>query len=208
MSVPPNTHPHPPYPPSTTTAKPPSIDLDINQRHTQINSSTHDKKTGGSVGANNFHPPTVDPSGGEKQNILFDNPVDSWEDMADDPPNPILPPSTSSSSSSLLTTQKTDIETKMHSPLSGQSIPKVQEPPSKKGAVCVGVEGAKVERKQPSLGGAGDRTPSSSRGEGGSGGGKGSKSSHPPPKREDEKDNVNIVFIGHVGECVWACVWV
>ena len=134
--------------------------------------------------------------------------VESWEDIDDTPPS--QPPQQSTAlphslSSSTATAESTELKVdSVSNSSSGRSTPKSQELPLVKEAPSTSASSsstpdlAKVERKQPSpilpeKGGAG-------RAEGG-GVAKGSKHGQaPPPKDEDEKENINIVFIGHVGE--------
>ena len=140
-------------------------------------------------------PPEVVKLGGRSQ----ENPVDSWEDIDD---SDISQPLPAPSSVSAPTPGATETESKADSrstSSSGRSTPKSQELPVVKEPISSSTSAsstpdlAKTERKQPSP---------SLRGEGGAVG-RGSKHSSqpPPPKKEDEKDNVNIVFIGHVGQC-------
>ena len=133
--------------------------------------------------------------------------VESWEDIDDTSPS--QPPQQSTalphSLSSTATAESTELKVdSVSNSSSGRSTPKsqelslVKEAPSTSASSSSTPDLAKVERKQPSpilpeKGGAG-------RVEVG-GVAKGSKHGQaPPPKDEDEKENINIVFIGHVGE--------
>lgn len=127
--------------------------------------------------------------------------VDSWEEI--DEAESSQPPSVPDPSSQNLTPTPGGTETELKTDSrstssSGRSTPKsqeltlVKEAPSSSASSSSTPDLAKIERKQPSPS-LSDK--SSGRGEGPVA--KGSK--RPPPKDEDEKENINIVFIGHVG---------
>lgn len=137
-----------------------------------------------------------------------DSQVQSWEEIDD--MSTVQPPSVPNTSSQTLTPTTATTETELKTTdsrsnsSSGRSTPnKLQEPAIIKDSSSASSSStpdlAKIERKQPSpaLGGA------TSRGEAS---GKGNKHYHaPPPKDADEKENINIVFIGHVGRCIYTC---
>ena len=152
--------------------------------------------------------PFPQPSRIEKQS--HDNQVDSWEDIDDTVPSQPPPgPAPSSSSRSLTPSQSTtDTDSKTDSrsnASSRQSSPKSQEPtpstkeaPSSSASASSTPDLAKTERKQPSPSLSDRGSSSASRGEGGVT--KGNKHCQAlPPKDENTKENINIVFIGHVG---------
>lgn len=145
----------------------------------------------------------------EKQS--HDSQVDSWEDIDDTAPSQAPPTVSCPSSRSLTPSQNTtETDSKTDSRLSNasssrQSSAKSQEPTlttkealSSSASASSTPDIAKIERKQPSPN-LSDKGPSSaSRSEGGTS--KGSKHYQaPPPKDENTKENINIVFIGHVG---------
>lgn len=144
----------------------------------------------------------------EKQS--HDNQVDSWEDIDDSIPTHPLPvsgpPSRSVTSPQVTMETKTDSRSTASS--SGQSSHKSQEPTRTKEASSSSSASAsstpdlaKLERKQPSPSLSDRGSSAVSRGEGGTS--KGNKHNQaPPPKDESTKENINIVFIGHVGEFV------
>ena len=143
-----------------------------------------------------------------------DSQVDSWEDIDDSIPSSQPPPIVPDSSSQTLTPAPGATETELKADTqsiassSGRSTPKSQELPLPSSSASSTPDLAKMERKHPSPN-LSDRGSSSSRGEGGGATGKGNKHSQaPPPKDAGEKENINIVFIGHVGmflRCVAAC---
>lgn len=107
--------------------------------------------------------------------------MESWEDIADNGDEQQPP------SSSVRGTR----DTEKPSPLP-QPQPQVSTEPAKTLKGIEGVESTSKKHPSPNLS---DRpTSSSSSGKGTA------KQVLPPKKREDEKENINIVFIGHVGE--------
>ena len=147
----------------------------------------------------------------QQQQQSHDSQVDSWEDIDDTPPPRQTPvPDTTSEGLTPSYAGTTETELKpadsQSNSSSGRSTPnKLQEHPVvKEGAGAISSSSlsssstpdlAKVERKQPSpaLGGGA----LASRGEGGPLVGRGNKHGQaPPPKNADEKENINIVFIG------------
>jgi hypothetical protein len=143
---------------------------------------------------------------------LQDSQVESWEDIDDAGPAPQPPSEVPSSqrenpASSTPPTTASELKTdSVSNSSSGRSTPKSQEHPLVKEAPSSSSSSmsssstpdlAKVERKQPSPSLTERGTGGVSRAE--SGPGKGNKHSQAaPPKDEHEKENINIVFIGHV----------
>ena len=115
----------------------------------------------------------------ENTRLSQDNPVDSWEDIADNtsgdhqPSAIAVPPETGN---------------QQHQ-LKGYSFRSVQAANS---------EQAVRKNPSPIL----SKGKSSGEGESTQGKGGGKVAAVPPPKKEDDKENVNIVFIGHVGELI------
>ncbi|CAI8017071.1 Eukaryotic peptide chain release factor GTP-binding subunit ERF3A [Geodia barretti] len=169
-------------------------------------------KTNLPVGA----PPTLvapppHPSKADITTHLQDSQVESWEDIDDAGPAPQPPSEVPSSqrenpASSTPPTTASELKTdSVSNSSSGRSTPKSQEQPPVKEAPSSSSSTsssstpdlAKAERKQPSPSLTERGTGGVSRAE--SGPGKGSKHSQAaPPKDEHEKENINIVFIGHV----------
>ena len=133
-------------------------------------------------------PPKVDlplsSSSSDSGKLSQDNPVDSWEDIADGGAT------------------VTQFET--------QNIKDTGPPQQPKVSSSKSASSERTTRKNPSpnLSEKSSKGKSSADGEGGQGR---KMVAAPPPKKEDDKENVNIVFIGHVGEftlirlCIHMC---
>ena len=129
--------------------------------------------------AEKISPPKVElpVSSVENARLSQDNPVDSWEDIADgtggdhQPSTVAVPPESGS-----------------------------QQHQSKGYSFKNDVEQAVRKNPSPIL----SKGKSSGEGEAAQGRGVGKAGTVPPPKKEDDKENVNIVFIGHVGEFISA----
>ena len=115
----------------------------------------------------------------ENTRLSQDNPVDSWEDIAD---------STSGDHQSSATAVPPETGSQQHQ-LKGYSFRSVQAAKS---------EQAVRKNPSPIL----SKGKSSGEGDSAQGKGVGKAAAAPPPKKEDDKENVNIVFIGHVGELI------
>ena len=165
-------------------------------------------------------PPTLSPAPPNPPKVdatqIQGSQVDSWEDIDDTGPSP-QPPTVVPDSSSLqpgnpapsASELKTDC---VSNSSSGRSTPKSQEhplvvkeaPSSSSASSSSTPDLAKIERKQPSPSLLDKGTAGVGRGD--SGGMRGNKHSQvAPPKDEHEKENINIVFIGHVGK--WCLVY-
>ena len=127
------------------------------------------------AGTAKVSPPRVEVSSGKSEEVT----VESWEEIADGSENQ----PTSKSSVAVETSEE---DTEQLQPQAAIKTARVVE------AV------ASMKQPSPTLS---ERLARSKEGESSSSA-KGVAKSHlaPPPKKEDEKENVNIVFIGHVGE--------
>ena len=132
-------------------------------------------------GAERVTPPKAElhVSSVENTRLSQDNPVDSWEDIAD---------STSGDHQPSATAVPPETGSQQHQ-LKGYSFRSVQAANS---------EQAVRKNPSPIL----SKGKSSGEGESAQGKGVGKAATVPPPKKEDDKENVNIVFIGHVGELI------
>lgn len=147
-------------------------------------------------------PPTAPPP--EAPRIEEQSPVDSWEQIDDSESSSQPPPIPDSSSQNLTPAPgatETELKTDSRSASSsGRSTPKSQELPLVREDLSASTSAsstpdlARIERQQPSPILSDRGLP---KGEGAMA--KGSKNSQVPPRKsEDEKENINIVFIGHV----------